>query len=55
LGFSFFFSLQCVALEKHYLKYRITYEDRPLPEVLEALERERQRGWREFWRPWENR
>ncbi len=55
LGPVFFFSLQCVTLEKHFLKYKITYQERPLAEFLEALEGERRRGWRDFWRPWENR
>jgi len=44
-----------VALEKHFLKYRITYEDKPLEELVDILDRERQRGWRDFLRPWENR
>lgn len=49
------FSLQCVALEKQLLRYRITYEDRPLGEFLEALDREKNRGWRDFLKPWEHR
>ena len=53
LGPAFFFSFQCVALEKHLLRYRITYQDAPLGEVLERLEKERHRTWREFFRPWE--
>lgn len=55
IGPVFFFSFQCVALEKHFLKYRITYEDKPLEELVDILDRERQRGWRDFLRPWENR
>lgn len=54
-GFVFFFSFQCVMLEKQFLRYKIIYEDKPLDEYLEGLERERSRGWREFWKPWENR
>lgn len=55
IGPVFFFSFQCVLLEKHYLKYKITYEDKPLEPFLELLERERERGWRDILRPWENR
>ncbi len=54
-GMVFFFSFQCVALEKGYLKYKITYGDKELDPFLESLERERQRGWRDILRPWENR
>ena len=49
------FSLQSVALEKALLKYRITFKDKELSEFLGTLERERERTWREFLRPWENR
>lgn len=55
VGAVFFFSLQCVALEKNYLKYKITYDNKPLGPFLEHLESERQRGWREILKPWENR
>ena len=55
IGLVFFFSFQCVVLEKHYLRYKITYGDQPLEPFLEVLEGERRRGWREFLRPWENR
>jgi uncharacterized membrane protein YesL len=55
IGMVFFFSIQCVALEKQYLRYKITYRDKPLEPFLEILEYERKRGWREFLRPWENR
>lgn len=55
IGLVFFFSFQCVVLEKHYLRYKITYGDKPLEPFLEVLECERQRGWRDFLRPWENR
>jgi hypothetical protein len=55
IGMVIFFSFQCVALEKQYLRYKITYGDKPLEPFLELLDYERQRGWREFLRPWENR
>ncbi|GEM_PF-1979169 len=55
IGAVFFFSFQCVALEKSFLKYKITYGDEPLQSVLEHLEVEQQRGWRELLKPWENR
>jgi hypothetical protein len=50
-----FFSFQSVMLEKQYLRYKITYKERPVPQVLEQLDKERQRGWRDFLRPWETR
>lgn len=55
MGPVFFFSFQCVALEKHLLRYRITYRDEPIPDVLERLRKERNRTWREFFKPWETR
>ena len=55
LGMTFFFSFQCVALEKHFLRYKIIYGNHSMENFLEILERERQRGWRDFLRPWENR
>jgi len=55
LGPVFFFTFQCVALEKHLLRYRITFKDAPLGAVLELAEKERKRTWREFFRPWETR
>lgn len=55
IGAVFFFSFQCVALEKGLLKYKIIYGDQPLLSVLERLEAEQQRGWRDFLKPWENR
>lgn len=55
IGLVFFFSFQCVALEKNFLKYRITYGDKALGPFLEYLEVERQRGWRELLKPWGNR
>ena len=55
LGFVFFFSFQCVLLEKHLLRYKITFGDKPLESFLDSLKAERQRGWRDFLKPWENR
>lgn len=55
IGPVFFFSFQCVALEKHLLRYKIIYKDKPLDLCLELLDRERQRGWRDFFKPWETR
>lgn len=55
IGFVFFFSFQCVALEKNLLKYKITYGDKELEPFLEYLEAERQRSWRELLKPWGNR
>jgi hypothetical protein len=55
IGFVYFFSFQCVTLEKNFLKYKITYEDKQLDSFLESLDQERKRGWRDFLRPWENR
>lgn len=49
------FSLQSVALEKALLKYKITFEDKDIGEFLSSLERERERNWREFLRPWDHR
>jgi hypothetical protein len=54
VGLAFFFSFQCVVLEKLFLRYKIIYEDKPLEPFLEILEREKQRGWKDFLRPWEN-
>lgn len=55
LGSVFFFSFQCVMLEKHLLRYKITFEDKPLETFLESLELEHQRGWRDLLKPWESR
>lgn len=55
LGGVFLFSFQCVVLEKNMLEYKITYCDKPLEIFLETLNYEQQRGWREFFKPWENR
>jgi hypothetical protein len=53
IGVVLLFSIQCVTLEKHLLRYKITYRDAPLEEVLERLGKERRRTWREFFKPWE--
>lgn len=50
-----FFSFQCVALEKHFLRYKISFKDKPLEPFLESLDIEARRGWREILKPWENR
>ena len=55
LGGAFLFSLQCVALEKQLLMYKITYENKSLEALLEFLDREQRRGLPEFFKPWENR
>lgn len=55
IGAVFLFSLSCVALEKNLLTYKITYGGKPLGPFLEILEAERQRGWRDVLKPWENR
>jgi hypothetical protein len=55
IGFVFFFSLYTVALEKHFLRYKITYQDKSIGEYLESVDRERQRGWRDIFKPWETR
>jgi len=55
IGGVFLFSLQCVALEKQLLMYKITYRNMPLDDFLKILDNEQQRDWREFLKPWENR
>ena len=55
IGFVFIFSLYTVALEKHFLRYKITYQDKSIAEYLESMDRERQRGWRDILKPWETR
>jgi len=55
LGFTLLFSLYCAALEKHLLRYKITFQDRPWPEVIADIDSERKRGWRDILKPWENR
>jgi hypothetical protein len=54
-GGALLFSLQCVALEKQLLMYKITYGNKSLEVFLEFLDCEQRRGWRELFRPWENR
>jgi hypothetical protein len=54
LGMVYFFSFQCVALEKQFLRYKITFENKPLNPFLEQLDCEKERGWRDFFKPWEN-
>jgi hypothetical protein len=54
-GFVFLFSLYVVALEKHLLRYKITYRDKPIEDFLESIDIERQRGWRDIFKPWETR
>lgn len=48
-------SLPYVALEKIMLKYKITLFNQPLGPILDSLELERKRGWRELLKPWEFR
>lgn len=55
IGFVFLFSLYAVALEKHFLRYKITYQDKPTDEFLKTMDQERQRGWRDIFKPWETR
>jgi hypothetical protein len=54
LGGVFLFSFQCVVLEKHLLMYKITYGNKSLESLLEILDYEQKRGWREFFKPWES-
>jgi hypothetical protein len=54
IGLVFFFSFQCVVLEKRFLRYKITYGNKPLSPFLEQLDCEKERGWRDFFKPWEN-
>ena len=55
VGFTLLFSLYVVALEKHFLRYKITYQAKSIGEYLEFMDKERQRGWRNIFRPWEMR
>ncbi len=55
LGFGFLFALYCSALEKHFLRYRITLQGRTLETILQEIEAERKRGWRDILKPWETR
>lgn len=54
-GFVFLFSLYVVALEKHLLRYKITYQDKPIADFLKSIDVERQRGWQDIFKPWETR
>ena len=53
IGLVYFFSFQCVSLEKQFLKYKITFGNKPLGPFLELLDFEKERGWRDFFKPWE--
>jgi len=55
VGFVFVFSLYAVALEKHFLRYKITYQNKPIFDFIKSLDLERQRGWRDIFKPWETR
>lgn len=55
LGIGFLFSFQCVILEKYLLRYKITYENKPLGVFLDILRNEQSRSWREILKPWENK
>jgi len=54
-GGVFFFSLRCVALEKIFLEHRIILNEKSIEEMLDSLDRERERGWADFIKPWEHR
>jgi hypothetical protein len=54
-GLAFFFSFHCVLLEKHLLKHKITYNDQELAEVLQILEIEKKRTFRDILKPWESK
>lgn len=55
LGFVFFFSIQCMLLEKHFLRYKIIYRDKDYSSFLTFLVEENKRDWKYFLRPWENK
>jgi hypothetical protein len=55
IGFVFLFSLYVVALEKHFLRYKITYQDKSVSDFIKSMDLERQRGWRDILKPWEPR
>ncbi len=55
MGLVLMVSLPIVALEKILLKYNITLLNQSLLPLLEELEVERKRGWRELLKPWEYR
>ena len=52
-GFVFFFSFQCMLLEKHMLKYGVVYQKKDRSLVLAIWEKEKKRSWRELLKPWE--
>ncbi len=55
LGFTFFFSIQCMVLEKHFLRYKIIYKNKDYSSFLTFLMVENKRDWKYFLRPWENK
>jgi hypothetical protein len=55
LGFVFFFSIQCMLLEKHFLRYKIIYKNKDYSSFLTFLMEENKRDWKYFLRPWENK
>jgi uncharacterized membrane protein YesL len=55
LGFVFFFSFQCMLLEKRFLRYKITYQDKDYDDFLAFLDRENKRDWKYFLKPWETK
>jgi hypothetical protein len=55
IGFVFLFSLYVVALEKHFLRYKITYQDKSTCDFIKSMDLERQRSWRDIFKPWETR
>lgn len=55
IGFVFLFSLYIVALEKHLLRYKITYRNSAIADYIESMDAERKRGWRDILKPWETR
>jgi hypothetical protein len=54
-GFVFLFSLYVVAIEKHFLRYKITYQNKPIDDFIKSMDLERQRDWRDIFKPWETR
>ncbi len=55
IGFVFLFSLFVSALEKHFFRYKITYQDKPASDVIKLIDLERQKNWRDIFKPWETR
>jgi hypothetical protein len=53
IGFVFIYSVYVVALEKHFLRYKITYHNKPISDYLKSIDEERKRGWRDIFKPWE--